>query len=357
MLLLAFRPKIKNNHFGRPECSLCQGRVRKKLQTRYLVAFCKTQQLRFGVFREGVFQKMPALEGQFLKKNSVRFAGENHLRTQKNTKQKLCAEVPERPLPKDPFFQLLKKRLATARGPKNRCCNSVWFWHLWTIHSFSSPQMEAMDANRGNIWNRHVPTKHSSGNIWAWAPKTPTLNDKLPKLASASQRQTIFNNTYFGTVPKPPHNYLGKCLWKLPAPTHLRNTADKPLATMGPVLYPWKGPILYPEKPKMYGQFALPSARTYFSVLYMYLFNIYIYIYLHIHIQGVALRGAPTTRNRNSRVQKMPIFVAFLDNFLARLGANPRPNAQESQQRSLLILFSFLFLNFFLFFVIVVLLF
>ena len=47
--------------------------------------FC--QQLRFGVFREGVFQKMPALEGQFPKEISVRFAGENHLRTQKNTKQ------------------------------------------------------------------------------------------------------------------------------------------------------------------------------------------------------------------------------------------------------------------------------
>ena len=42
------------------------------------------QQLRFGFFREGVFQKMPALEGQFLKEIAVRFAGENHLRTQKN---------------------------------------------------------------------------------------------------------------------------------------------------------------------------------------------------------------------------------------------------------------------------------
>ena len=51
---------------------------------------------------------MPALEGQFLKEISVRFAGENHLRTQRKTqKTKLCAEVPERPPPKDPFFQLL----------------------------------------------------------------------------------------------------------------------------------------------------------------------------------------------------------------------------------------------------------
>ena len=59
-----------------------------------------------GFFREGVFQKMPALEGQFLKEISVRFAGENHLRTLRKThKTKLCAEVPERPLPKDAFFQ------------------------------------------------------------------------------------------------------------------------------------------------------------------------------------------------------------------------------------------------------------
>ena len=46
------------------------------------------QQLRFGVFREGVSKKMPALEGQFLKEISVRFAGENPLRTQKKTQNK-----------------------------------------------------------------------------------------------------------------------------------------------------------------------------------------------------------------------------------------------------------------------------
>ena len=57
------------------------------------------QQLRFGVFREGVFQEMPALEGQALKDISVRFAGENHLRTQKNTKQNSAQRFL-----KDPFF-------------------------------------------------------------------------------------------------------------------------------------------------------------------------------------------------------------------------------------------------------------
>ena len=46
-----------------------------------------SQQLRFGIFQppEGVVQKMPALEGQFLREISVRCAGENHLRTQQNT--------------------------------------------------------------------------------------------------------------------------------------------------------------------------------------------------------------------------------------------------------------------------------
>ena len=63
-----------------------------------------TQKLRFGVFREGVFQKMPALEGQFLKEISVRFAGENHLRTQKNTKQSSAQRFLNDPFPKTPFF-------------------------------------------------------------------------------------------------------------------------------------------------------------------------------------------------------------------------------------------------------------
>ena len=62
------------------------------------------QQLRFGVFREGVFQKMPALQGQFLTEISMRFAGENHLRTQKNTKQSSAQRFLNDPFPKTPFF-------------------------------------------------------------------------------------------------------------------------------------------------------------------------------------------------------------------------------------------------------------
>ena len=60
-------------------------------------------QLRFGVFREGVFRKMPALEGQFLKEIAVRFAGENHLKTQKNTKQSSAQRFLNDPFPKTPF--------------------------------------------------------------------------------------------------------------------------------------------------------------------------------------------------------------------------------------------------------------
>ena len=69
------------------------------------------QQLRFGVFREGVFQKMPALEGQLLKEISVRFAGENHLRTQKNTKQSSAQRFLNDPFPKTPFFSCWKLQL------------------------------------------------------------------------------------------------------------------------------------------------------------------------------------------------------------------------------------------------------
>ena len=47
---------------------------------------------------------MPALEGRFLKEISVKFAGESHAQNTEKHKTKLCAEVPERPLPKDPFF-------------------------------------------------------------------------------------------------------------------------------------------------------------------------------------------------------------------------------------------------------------
>ena len=50
---------------------------------------------------------MPALEGQFLKEISVRFAGKNHVRTQKNTKQSSAQRFLNDPFPKDRFFQLL----------------------------------------------------------------------------------------------------------------------------------------------------------------------------------------------------------------------------------------------------------
>ena len=60
-----------------------------------------------GFFARGFPRKCLHWRGQFLKQISVRFAGENHLKNTEKHKPKLCAEVPERPLPKDPFFQLL----------------------------------------------------------------------------------------------------------------------------------------------------------------------------------------------------------------------------------------------------------
>ena len=52
---------------------------------------------------------LSALEGQFLREISVRFAGENHLRTQKNTKQSSAQRFLNDPFPKTPFLQLLTK--------------------------------------------------------------------------------------------------------------------------------------------------------------------------------------------------------------------------------------------------------
>ena len=56
--------------------------------------------------------------------------------------------------------------------------------------------------------------------------KTPLLNDKLPKFASEFQRRTMVKNIDIATVPKPPHDYLGKCLRKWPASAQSRNAAQ-----------------------------------------------------------------------------------------------------------------------------------
>ena len=100
----------------------------------------------FWGFSRGGFQKMPAFEGQFLKEIPVRFAGANHLRTQKkkNThthKTKLCAEVPERPLPKDPFLQLLIREIfeASTTALARRQC-----WQI--LRSFSSSWQQSRVA-------------------------------------------------------------------------------------------------------------------------------------------------------------------------------------------------------------------
>ena len=58
---------------------------------------------------------MPALEGQSLKEIAVRFAGENHLRTQKNTKQSSAQRFLNDPFPKTPFFSCWTK----AQKPRN----------------------------------------------------------------------------------------------------------------------------------------------------------------------------------------------------------------------------------------------
>ena len=64
---------------GLSQSNECQG------SSLYTVKLGEASLSSFGVFREGVFQKMPALEGQFLKEIPVRFAGKitsEHRKTQ-----------------------------------------------------------------------------------------------------------------------------------------------------------------------------------------------------------------------------------------------------------------------------------
>ena len=60
---------------------------------------------------------MPALEGQFLKEISVRFAGENPLRTQKNTKQSSAQRFLNDPFPKTPFSAAEKSTGENSKNP------------------------------------------------------------------------------------------------------------------------------------------------------------------------------------------------------------------------------------------------
>ena len=79
------------------------------------------RQLRFGVFRKGVFQKMPAFGAAISEGNFCEICRRKSPQNTEKHKTKLCAEVPERPLPKDPFFQLLNVYcLERGRGVTDR---------------------------------------------------------------------------------------------------------------------------------------------------------------------------------------------------------------------------------------------
>ena len=63
------------------------------------------QQLRFGVFREGVFQKMPALDGAISERNFCEiFRRKSPQNTETHTKQSSAQRFLNDPFPKTPFF-------------------------------------------------------------------------------------------------------------------------------------------------------------------------------------------------------------------------------------------------------------
>ena len=104
-----------------------------------------------GFFARGVFQKMPALEGQFLKNISVRFAGENHLRTPKNTKQSSAQRFLNDPFPKTPFSSCWNESNRIKVEPRKSIQNR----HPNRVLSMLKATVESRDSNR-TIQNRSI---------------------------------------------------------------------------------------------------------------------------------------------------------------------------------------------------------
>ena len=67
----------------------------------------QSQQLRLGVFREGGFPENACIGGAVSERNFCEICRRKSPQNTEKHKTKLCAEVPERPLPKEPFFQPL----------------------------------------------------------------------------------------------------------------------------------------------------------------------------------------------------------------------------------------------------------
>ena len=84
---------------------------------------------------------MPALEGQFLKEISVRFAGENPLRTQKNTKQSSAQRFLNDPFPKTPFFIICTVSLPFF--PRKPCISGHSPYRFSIVVANLSPRAES----------------------------------------------------------------------------------------------------------------------------------------------------------------------------------------------------------------------
>ena len=91
--------KARNPH------SLVSKRKNKENGSFHRKDFQESQQLRFGAFREGVFQKMPALEGAISERNCCEICSrKSPQNTEKNKKQSSAQRFLNDPFPKTPFF-------------------------------------------------------------------------------------------------------------------------------------------------------------------------------------------------------------------------------------------------------------
>ena len=117
---------------------------------------CLYQQLRFGVFREGVFQKMPAFGGAISERNFCEICRRKSAQNTEKHKTKLCAEVPERPLLGDPFFRLLAV-VGVARGWQKWPPNPIFQPFSGNFSHFSALFSPSPQVRRKSIFRPFFP--------------------------------------------------------------------------------------------------------------------------------------------------------------------------------------------------------
>ena len=128
----------------------------------------------FWGFSRGGFPKNTCIGGAIAERNFCEICRRKSPQNTEKHKTKLCAEVPERPLPKDPFFQLLTKKLDNCTRPRHyQGCLGLFFRLFVPVFSFFLALVTAAGSLRISVLNiilaqfplfqEHAFPKHNSG--------------------------------------------------------------------------------------------------------------------------------------------------------------------------------------------------